>query len=129
MLKWNWKGLWREQYLVRRDAVCNLEYVEGDDDLAVCVNLNGENWEGNFLAELGDDDHADESDGEDTEPLPPKIASYSEAIDCIESVAQFLDIQGHAEDSLSLSSWVDRVASLKLSRMSHQTTIRDFFTK
>jgi len=29
------------------------EYIEGDDSLAVCMDLDSENWEANFLAELG----------------------------------------------------------------------------
>jgi hypothetical protein len=29
------------------------ECVEGDDNLAVCTDLNGENWGENFLSELG----------------------------------------------------------------------------
>jgi hypothetical protein len=46
MQKWNCKVSLREGE--------RCEYVEGDDDLAVCTDLSGDNWEENFLSELGD---------------------------------------------------------------------------
>ena len=55
--------------------------------------MDSENWEANFLMELGQDntcgnDRIDESDSETPgeELPPPKITSYSEAIDSIENV-------------------------------------------
>ena len=29
------------------------EYVNGDSDLAVCVDVHGENWEENLLGQIG----------------------------------------------------------------------------
>ena len=84
----------------------------------MCTDLDSENWEANFLAELGLDntcgnDRIDESDSETPgEELPPKITSYSEAIDSIENVQQFLESRGHVQESLSFGSWIDTVASL-----------------
>ena len=59
---------------------------------------------------------------------PPKITSYSEAIDSIENVQQFLGSRGHVQESLSFGSWIDTVASLNLSRMNSQTSLRDFIS-
>ena len=58
------------------------EYVRGDEDLSVCVDLNGNDWEANFLSQLGqsstteDNDH-DEDDDHD-EPVST-LLSFSEA--------------------------------------------------
>ena len=110
------------------------EYIDGDDSLAVCTDLDSENWEVNFMAELGQDttgnDRINESDDETPgeEVSPPKITSYSEAVESIENVQQFLVNQGHVQESLSLGSWVDTIAFLKLSRMNCQTSLWDFLS-
>ena len=61
------EGLMERAVPVERCSV--QEYIEGDDSLAVCTDLDSENWEANFLAELGQDntcgnDRIDQSDSE-----------------------------------------------------------------
>ena len=104
--------------------------MEGDDDLPVCTDLDSENWEENFLSELGeeqigqeeDDEEDEECDTQDQAPL-----KINEAIDSLENVVHYLQSQGHTEECFSLGNFVDRVTALKLSRLK-QTTICDFFT-
>ena len=114
---------------------CNVrEYVEGDDDLPVCTDLDSENWEENFLSELGEeqigqeeDDEEDDEECDTQDQAPLKITTYNEAIDSLENVVHYLQSQGHTEECFSPGNFVDRVTALKLSRLK-QTTICDFFT-
>ena len=62
---------------------CDLdEYLHGDDDLPVCMDLDNDSWETDLLDQLGqDEEEADkeEDEGEDEmdiEPPPSKILNY-----------------------------------------------------
>ena len=63
----------------RRDTYSAEEYVNGNNDLAVCVDLDDEKWEENFMDNLAQEEIADtieeESDVDeefDIFPLLPK---------------------------------------------------------
>ena len=106
--------------------------MEGDDDLAVCTDLDSENWEENFMDELGNEqpeerESSDEFDGESDMPnqQPLKVKTYSEAMDSLENVMHFLENQGNTEECFLLGNLVDRIASAKLSKLK-QTTISDY---
>ena len=55
------------------------EYLHGDDNLPVCMDLDNDSWETDFFDQLGqDEEEADEEEVEgedemDIEPPPPKI--------------------------------------------------------
>ena len=55
---------------------------------------------------------------------PQKIKTYNEAIDSLENVLHFLESQGHAEECFLCRDFMDRVASLKLSKL-NQTTLHE----
>ena len=68
------------------------EYLSGDDDLPVCVDLDSDNWNDNFLAELGQDEQdsrdneAQDEDSEemDDEPPPLNIQTYKQAVQSLD---------------------------------------------
>ena len=67
------------------DSGCTVdEFLTGDSDLAVCVEMDDDNWDTTFLEELGEDQSEEidriESDEEDDQEEPPKLKSYKEAI-------------------------------------------------
>ena len=62
------------------DGRCSLkEYLEGDDDLQVCIDKGGNDWEASFFEQLDneneDQEDQNEDDGTETdiEPLFPKV--------------------------------------------------------
>ena len=74
------------------------EYVNGDNDLALCVDLDDQKWEENFMDNLVQEEIADTTveesdvDEEFDISLPsPKIKSYREAIQSLEESQIFLD--------------------------------------
>lgn len=80
------------------------QFVTGDDDLPICMEMDDENWEATFLEELvvGNDDN-EKDDGEDNEgenddatnnQPPPKVMTYNDALD---NVCQFLEEKGHGD--------------------------------
>ena len=71
-----------------RDTCSVEEYVNGDDDLAVCVDLDDETWEENFMDNLTQEVAVTVEDNEefDLSPPSPKIKSYREAIQSLEHI-------------------------------------------
>ena len=120
------------------DGRCTVkEYMEGDNDLQVCMDKDDDEWEANFFEELGEndseqvDDEVDEDEPiqMDIEPLAPKVNSFKEAILALEDVNHFLESRGFIQASSMVGSIVDEVACLKAQSATKQTTIRDFFHK
>ena len=112
------------------------EFISGDDDLPVCVEMDEENWESTFLEELtaaeGEAEDAsldlDEDNNFDDDPVVPKLKTYKEAINSLEDVCQFLEHKGHGMEALSIASSIDHIVSLKTSN-SRQTTLYDNVTQ
>ena len=65
----------------------------------------------------------------DFEPPPPKIGSFSEAIDSLEDVKAFLDAKRYSEQPTVVASAVDTVASLNCSSLAsgRQSTPDEYF--
>ena len=110
---------------------CSMEeYVEGDNNLPVCPDMDNANWENMFMSELGQEKEEDKDDSNEEESNdqvyesgnPQKNKTYNEAIDSLENVLHFLESQGHAEECFLLDDFMDRVVSLKLSKL-NQTTL------
>ena len=94
---------------------CGLdEYLRGDDDLPVCVELD-DSWENKFLEQLGKEgqDLNDNAD-EDIIEQDIKIHSFKEAIESLEQVQFFLESEGHVQEALDIGSVVDTVASIMI---------------
>ena len=79
------------------DAVCTMkEFVDGDNDLPICADMDSDDWETEFLNELTnekvDSENEDDSDCDieyDIPETPPKLKSCKEAILALEEVSQF----------------------------------------
>ena len=105
------------------DGRCTLkEYMEGDNELQVCVDKGSDDWEACFFEQLGDEDQQQGGDNEideddeiemDVEPPPAKVKSFKEAILVLEDVNQFLENRGYIQASSMVGSVIDEVAGLK----------------
>ena len=110
------------------------EYVNGDNDLALCVDLDDQKWEENFMDNLVQEEIADTTEEEsdvDEEfdiSLPsPKIKSYREAIQSLEDSQIFLDSRGclEAATHVSSNSLINLVACHHVSNLT-QTTLDQY---
>eukprot|EP00800_Vazella_pourtalesii_P009876 TRINITY_DN2478_c1_g3_i1.p1 TRINITY_DN2478_c1_g3~~TRINITY_DN2478_c1_g3_i1.p1 ORF type:complete len:161 (-),score=11.65 TRINITY_DN2478_c1_g3_i1:112-594(-) len=102
---------------------CTLdEYLHGEDDLPVCVDLDNDSWDDNFLVQLGHNvqeiNETDESDKEielDDESSPLKVQSFKESINPLKEVGRFLKSRGCFEVAMGIGTIIDTVASLQVS--------------
>ena len=104
------------------------EYINGDEDLAVCRDINDNSWESTFFKNLGQEDEevSDNEEQEEQEDMddnpPPKVKTYKEANEFLEEVQRFLETRGHVKEALTVGSVVDNVSSLQLAA-ARQTTL------
>ena len=107
---------------------CTLtEYLEGDNDLQVCMEVGSEDWEEDFFQQLrgkdeepdndSEDDDIDDDDEDmiemDLEPPSPKVKTFKEAVEALEEVSKFLENRGYVQAHSMLGSVIDEVAGLK----------------
>ena len=75
---------------------CTLkEYLEGENELQVCVGTGGDDWKSNFFQQLGGKDQEQDEDSDiedidgdneddvpemDVEPPSPKVKSFKEPV-------------------------------------------------
>ena len=112
------------------DRRCNVdEYLNAD--LPVCMELDNDSWEADFLKQLGQEEQEvadEEEDGEDemdAQPPPPKLHNFKEAVQSLEDVQQFLESRGYIEEALRIGSSINTMTVLKL-KSSKQTTLHDY---
>ena len=85
------------------------EYIDGDNFLPTCVDIDGEDWDESWLNCLADepepsstsqvsDDEDEEQDEElDLPPTQPKLKSFKQAMESLEDVKIFLEHSGCLE--------------------------------
>ena len=101
------------------------EYVNGDNDLPVCTNMDSDTWNETFLTEDINDEDEDENDEEvpeeqiDEPPPPPMINSFKEAIQSLEGIQDFLERKECMEEAMDIAS----MANLKFTSAIRQTTL------
>ncbi len=89
---------------------CTLdEYVNGDNDIPVCNDLDSDTWDSAFMSNLGgenEDDEDEETPEEriDDSPPPPMISSFKEVIQSLEGIQDFLERRGCMEEALDIAS-------------------------
>ena len=117
------------------------ELLLAENELPVCSEFADENWDEQFMAELGPCSSKDpavdeESEDEDhSESLPqvsePTLKSFQEAMGSLEHIYRFLEHKGCTSEATSAFALMDRVAALHCSaaQMTHQTTITDYFSE
>ena len=76
--------------IIPTDGRCNMdEYL--NDDLPVCMELDNDSWEADFLKQLGQEEQEvadEEEDGEDemdAQPPPPKLHNFKEAVQSLKN--------------------------------------------
>lgn len=115
-----------EKTMPHADSRCSVdEYLNGDSDLPVCMGMDGESWEADFLEHLGQEEPEDEDEEEiemDIEPPPPKFQNFKELIQALEDSQRFLEFRGYIEESLKIGATIDSVTNV-----SKQTHINEYF--
>ena len=118
------------------DGCSTVEFVAGDDDLLVCVEMDDDNWQSVFLDELTNDPGQKE-DEEDSDceidddsanqmsEVLLKIKSYKEAMVALEDVVLFLHHKGDTEETMSLGSTIDAIC-MRRSAATVQITLDSF---
>lgn len=111
------------------------EYLNGDDDIPVCVDMDDSQWDENFMRQfdkLGEereeeDDDDDDEEYEILEPETPSIKTFKAAITSLEEVQKFLEWRGHLESVNKIGCIVDGLASLQTQSLT-QHTLLDFLS-
>ena len=60
-------------------ACSSQEYVNGDNDIPVCQDMDSETWEEDFLLQLGKEDEEEEEEVEDSMQSEPTLATKFES--------------------------------------------------
>ncbi len=67
---------------------CSLEeYLQGEEEVPLCVDIDREDWEANFIAQLVDGDE-DDMDAEE-EPVAIKYKKFTEVIKELDEIKPF----------------------------------------
>ena len=111
------------------------QYVNGDDNLQVCIDTDSEQLEANFMEGLAQDAESDahctveqnNSDSEDLDipPPPPRIKSLKEAVQVLEDIQTFLDNHSYQDSANTASLLLNDIASKHASSLK-QTTLDHF---
>ena len=120
------------RHLVPNQSCSASEHVNTDDDLPVCIDLNGDDWEHNFLAQLGqpatneEEEEKDEDDDHELDKEPVlTIHTFSEAMASLDNVKLFLESKSCIHEAITIGSAMDGVASANI-RCMRQTKLLDF---
>jgi hypothetical protein len=91
------------------------EYVTGESDLAVCMDIHGENWQETIHQQIGQSETEEKEDEEDEEMndngLPMQVKTYQEAIRALEDALQFLLPRGHMKEAMDIGCSVHSVVA------------------
>ncbi len=97
-------------------STCSADnYVCADDDLPTYIDMDNDNWEDIFFAEVGskksrldvsveaveEDEYYDWTEEVDRTP-EGKLTSFSEALAALEDVSTFLESRGYASEATSV---------------------------
>ena len=108
------------------------EYIQGDDNIEVCLDKGGDDWEAEFMAQFNPEAEEQEEQDEDddiemdVEPAPLKVTTYKQAVQCLEDVSHFLNSKGNIEAYSAVGLAMDMVAGMKVAA-SKQSSITDYF--
>lgn len=108
------------------------EYINGDNDVPVCSDLENDQWEDDFFESLSqnpmasqDADSDPESDV-DLDPPEPVIKNFREAVESLENVQVFLESRDCLEMATKTNTLLSEVAAVQFSHM-HQSTLANYF--
>ena len=108
------------------DGGCSTdEFIGGDDDLQVCVEMDGDDWQSTFFDELTNNPGQEEDDSEEDSDC---IKSYKEAIENLEDIVLFLQHKGNTKEAMSLGTTIDDVCMCR-NASTVQTTLDSFLSQ
>ncbi len=128
------------QQVMLPDACSVQEYGNGDDEIPVCIEMDGNSWDESFMLHLqepannsqqDDDEENDEEDdeegGKDSDQPEPAIKTFKEAIASLEEVQHFLERKGQLAVSFEVGSILDSVAAMQSNSLT-QRSLFDYFS-
>ena len=95
------------------------EYMNGDSDLPVCLDVDDNSWENTSFAHLGQEEEEEASEDKENDD---QETVDDEPNEFLEEVQRFLENQGHMKEALKIGSIVDDVSCLQLAA-TKQTTL------
>ena len=95
------------------------EYVNGEEDLPVCREIDNNTWESSFFETLRqepDEEVSEDEAGDEQDNVEPstKVSSYKEANQMLEEVQHFMESKGHIKEAMTLGSVVDSISSFQV---------------
>ena len=131
--------------MVMNTALLKLLFVTMIVLQGTCLNMENEQWQDTFLAELGStskqtraDDSNDDSDHDDVDVhaqqevslMPvPVITNYTAAVKALEDVGAFLRCKGHFTEASETMCLTDKITSLhcqSIALNARQTTLMQY---
>ena len=110
------------------------EYINGDNCLPTCVDIDGEDWVESWLNSLADEPEPSStsyrhvSDKElDLPPCQPKLKSFRQAMESLEDVRIFVEHFGCLEQASTTSCLISELASCHTKSLV-QSTLDQYFT-
>ena len=96
-----------EKPMPNSEQRCSLaEYLRGEEEVPVRVDMDGEDWDANFIAQLVDGDEGGDEDDMDVDEEPVSI-SLSEVIKELDEIKLFFKIMDVLEKQvLSPLQWI-----------------------
>ena len=108
------------------------EYINGDNDLPICTDLDNDHWEDDFMDSLSQDpvnipeDDSDPKSDSDLDHPEPVIKNFKEAVETLENVQVFLDSRNCLEMATKTSTLLTEVAAVQFSFL-HQSALPQYF--
>ena len=125
-----------DQALPSEQSCSATQYLSAEDEVPVCVGMSGDDWESEFLEQLGcgsytqereeGDECAQECEEMDEEP-EPTVKTFSEALHALDDVKLFLEHRGLCQEAGMISSVGDAVACAQVKSLK-QATLFDYMT-
>ena len=111
------------------------EYINGDNCLPTCVDIDGEDWDESWLNSLADEPEPsstrhvsnDEDEELDLPPCQPKLKSFRQAMKSLEDVRIFVEHSGCLEQASTTSCLISELASCHAKSLV-QSTLDQYYT-
>ena len=115
--------------LCQLQCACSMSnYINGDNELQVCADLDDDHWEDSFMESLTQQEatpaaeDSDPGDDIDVPPPVPKIKDFKEAVQTREDLQNFLESRNCLEMAAKTNTLINEVAAYQASTM-RQTTL------
>ena len=96
------------QTVTTEESCAVKEYLNGDDDLPVCVRDRLDKWDGSFLRDL------QETNEDPTGETQDDVDSDNDMEESIENVKEFLYGGGHTREAVQIGPCIDNLVSSQI---------------